>query len=84
MATPTRKELEKFLLSVLPEPPVDIQLENCGSIFLIHGVSDAGQAWLDENVGNDETQYWGKAVVCEFRYVADVAYGAIQAGLVVR
>lgn len=84
MTTPKRKELEKFILSVLPEPQVDIRLEDCGSIFLIHGVSDAGQAWLDENVGDDETQYWGKAVVCDFRYVADVVYGAIEAGLVVR
>ena len=80
----TRKQLESFVLACLPEPAVDIQIENHGSIFLIQGTSGRGQAWLDENVGNKETQYWGNAVVCEPRYVADVAYGAVEAGLVVR
>ena len=83
-ARPSRAELTEFILACLPEPPADIQFENHGSIFLIRGVSDAGQVWLDENVGNAATRYWGKAVVCEPRYVADIAHGAIEARLVVR
>ena len=81
---PSREKLEAFLLASLPSPPVDIQFENHGSIFLIRGVSDAGQAWLDENVGDDETQYFGHAIAAEPRYIADIANGAIEAGLVIR
>ena len=81
---PSREKLEAFVLASLPTPPADIQCENHGSIFLIRGVSDAGQAWLDENVGNDETQHFGNAIAAEPRYVVDIAHGAIEAGLVVR
>jgi hypothetical protein len=78
--------LEAFILAILPPepPPVDIRFENHGSIFLIRGVSDAGQTWLDENVGDDETQHFGDAIVAEPRYVADITCGAVEAGLVVR
>jgi len=80
----SRKQLEDFVLAILPPPQIDIRLENHGSLFLIRGLSEAGQAWLDENVGNDETQHWGGAIVCEPRYVADIAIGAQKAGLVIR
>lgn len=81
---PFREQLEEFLLAVLPPPQIDIALENHGSLFLIRGLSEAGRSWLDENVGGEETQYWCGAVVCEPRYVADIAIGAQHAGLVVR
>jgi hypothetical protein len=62
----------------------DIAFENHGSIVVIRGLSEAGQAWLDETVGGDETQYFGNAIVAEPRYVEAVAQGAIEAGLAVR
>lgn len=62
----------------------DIAFENHGSIILIHGLSDAGKAWLDENVGNDETQYFGSAIAAEPRYCGAILEGAISAGLKVR
>lgn len=65
-------------------PPVDLLFENYGSIFLIRGVSEFGQAWLDENIGNEETQYFAGAVVCEPRYVPDIAIGAVKDALVTR
>ncbi|MGD0307206.1 MAG: hypothetical protein ABSC71_20465 [Candidatus Acidiferrales bacterium] len=67
----------------LPEV-IDIAFENHGSIVLIRGLSDAGQTWLDEHVGNDETQYFGNAVVAEPRYCQPIIEGAISAGLAVR
>jgi hypothetical protein len=62
----------------------DICFEDHGSIFLIRGLSEVGKAWLDKNVGDEDTQHWAGAIVCEPRYVADVARGAVEAGLVVR
>ena len=72
----------------LPNPApvaeiVDIQFESHGSIVLIRGVSEAGQAWLDENVGDDETQHFGNAIAAEPRYCADIFLGARRDGLVV-
>ena len=68
-------------MAVIPFP--DIQFEAHGSVVLIRGVSEAGKAWLDENVGNDETQYFGNAIAAEPRYCPAIAEGAIEAGLVV-
>jgi hypothetical protein len=59
----------------------DIAFENHGSIVLIRGLSEAGQAWLDENVGDDETQYFGNAIAAEPRYVEPIMQGALDAGL---
>jgi hypothetical protein len=72
----------------LPNPTpvpeiVDIQFESHGSIVLIRGLSEAGQAWLDENVGNDETQYFGSAIAAEPRYCLAIILGAQREGLAV-
>jgi hypothetical protein len=63
-------------------PPVDLSFENHLSLFLIRPLSLAGKTWLDENVGDSETQTFGGAVVCEPRYVAAIHRRAIEAGLV--
>ena len=60
----------------------DLLFENHFSLYLIRAVSPAGQTWLLENVGNDETLTWGGAVVCESRFVEPIYRGAIEAGLV--
>jgi hypothetical protein len=64
--------------------PVDIQFESHGSIVLIRGLSEAGQNWLDENVGDDETQHFGNAIATEPRYCPAICQGAVEAGLRVR
>jgi hypothetical protein len=63
---------------------VDIQFESHGSIVLIRGVSEVGQSWLDENVGNGEMQRFGNAIAAEPRYCPAIYQGAVEAGLVVR
>jgi hypothetical protein len=63
--------------------PTDLIFENCGSLFLIRPVSQTGQLWLDENVGDENTLTFGGAVVCEPRYVEAIYVGAKQAGLAV-
>jgi hypothetical protein len=80
----TCKSLDSFIGAVLNGPAVDIQFENHGSIVLIHGLSEAGQVWLDENVGDSETQRFGGAIVAEPRYCLAIFMGAKDAGLMVR
>jgi hypothetical protein len=63
-------------------PTVDLFFENHGSIFLIRPVSPSGQNFLDEKVGDSETLTFGRAVVCEPRYVEAVYRGALAEGLV--
>lgn len=60
---------------------LDLVFENHFSLFLIRPVSSTGQSWLDENVGGEDTLTFGKAVVCEPRYVEAILHGAIDAGL---
>jgi hypothetical protein len=80
----TSKSLDRFIGAVLDEPAVDVQFESHGSIVLIRGVSEAGQAWLDANVGNEETQYFGIAIAAEPRYCRAIIESAKAAGLAVR
>jgi hypothetical protein len=63
--------------------PTDLIFENHFSLFLIRPVSPAGQSWLDENVGDENTLTFGGAVVCEPRYVEAIVHGTIEAGLAV-
>jgi hypothetical protein len=65
-------------------PSVDLIFENHFSLFLIRPVSPAGQTWLDENVGDENTLTFGGAVVCEPRYVKAVMRGAQSDGLEVQ
>ena len=73
----------KAIPAVLSEPTSDIAFENHGSIVLIRGVSVAGRAWLDENVGDEETQYFGNAIAAEPRYCLAIMLGAQREGLAV-
>ena len=64
-------------------PAFDLIFENHGSLFLIRPLSQIGQHWLDENVGDENTLTFGGAVVCEPRYVEGIFLGASAAGLAV-
>jgi hypothetical protein len=62
----------------------DLLLENHFSLYLIRPVSPAGQNFLDENVGDENTLTFGGAIVCEPRYIEAIWRGAIDGGLVCR
>ena len=62
----------------------DLCFDNHFSLFLIRPLSPAGQQFLDDNVGNEDTLTFGNAVVCEPRYVEAILHGAIAAGLEVQ
>ena len=69
------------LLNPTSAAEIDIQFEFHGSIILIRGLSEAGQAWLDENVGNEQTQYLGTPIAAEPRYCPAIFQGAQRDGL---
>lgn len=58
----------------------DLSIQNEGSIFLLRGLTDAGKAWIAENIP-DDAQHFGGAVVVEHRYIGDIAQGAANDGL---
>jgi hypothetical protein len=61
----------------------DFALQNHGSICLLSPLTDQAEEWLGENVVNDETQFWGRAIVVEPRYVEDLVIGIYGEGLTV-
>jgi hypothetical protein len=67
-----------------PMSTPDLVFENHGSLFLVRPVSSAGQTWLDENVGDENTLTFGGAIVCEPRYIENICHGATADGLVCR
>jgi hypothetical protein len=59
----------------------DLEIRNEGSIFLVYIRTDAGAAWLGENLDDPEMQFWSGALVVEHRYIQDIVNGAIESGL---
>ena len=62
---------------------VDFTVNNQGTIFILTGITDSCKAWIEEHVGNDETQAWGKdGIVVEHRYIQDIVNGLQAEGFV--
>lgn len=60
---------------------LDIRVADHGSLVVIAGVSVKGEEWLAANLDPD-AQRWGvNGWVVEPRYVQDIVYGAMDAGL---
>lgn len=66
----------------ISEPFIDVKVQNEGSIFLFHPLTEAGKDWIKENIDND-AQFFGDALVVEHRYAGDIAHGMQGDGLVV-
>ena len=65
----------------VPEFPSDLLFENHGSVMLLRTGTDAGRAWVAENVGHEDWQEYAGGIACEPRYVGPVIEGAIADGL---
>lgn len=57
----------------------DIFVNNHGSILIFVPASEAGQDWIEENIGHG--MRWAGGVVVEPRYADDIISGAINDGL---
>lgn len=59
----------------------DLEIQNEGSIFLVHIRTDTGAAWLVEHVDMESAMHFGGALVVEHRMIEDLVMGAIDSGL---
>lgn len=57
----------------------DVIVTNDGSLMLFAPQNDDVRQWLHDNVSED-SQWFGGALVVEYRYAADLAMGLGQAG----
>lgn len=62
---------------------MDFYFANHGSIALLTPLTDAAQAWVDEHIRSEETQFFGAGVVIEPRYAGDILRGLQNDGLTV-
>ena len=62
----------------------DFELQDEGSIVVLHPRNDAAGDWLYEHLDSSEIQWWGGGVVIEPRYLADILEGIKADGLDVK
>lgn len=60
----------------------DVTIANHGSIVLVTPMTKAAKKWIDANV-SDESQWFGKSLVVEPRYVENLVEGMQGEGLTV-
>jgi hypothetical protein len=58
----------------------DVTIENHGTIFLFRLNTDAAEEWVNTYV-QDDAQFWGGALVVEYRYAGGLAAGMEADGL---
>jgi hypothetical protein len=78
---PSRKQIEEFVLAVLPTP-LDFSFENHGSLCLLRPLTPFAVEWVNENIGqnNGFQPYW-PTVVIEPRYCEAIFEGIAADGL---
>lgn len=59
----------------------DFEVQNEGTILVLHPLNDAAREWIDEHLYTEQTQWWGGGIVIEHRYVEDILDGIDGAGL---
>lgn len=59
----------------------DIVIENHGSIILFRPLCRQAKQWLQDSTQAEDWQWFGGALAVEPRYAADLAEGAMDAGL---
>jgi len=69
------------LAKIISHP--DLTFSGSGSVYLLIPHTDAGREWIDQNVYAEDYQYIGSGIAVEWRYVDDIANGAMNDGLTV-
>lgn len=63
--------------------PIDITIENHGTLYLLRPHTEPAHSWITENIDPSAT-FYGGALVVEPRYVEDIAIGMSADGLIIR
>lgn len=74
---------DSFAVSGSSPTQSDFLVQNEGSIFLLHPLSESARDWIEEYLPEDRMTFGG-AIVVEHRYIADIVRGAQLDGLVIR
>jgi hypothetical protein len=74
---------DSFAVSGSSPTGPDFLVQNEGSIFLLHPLTESARDWVHKNLSEDRMTF-GDAVVVEHRYIAHVVRGARADGLVLR
>jgi len=61
---------------------IDFEISGDGTVYLLHPLTGAARTWIAEHLPAD-TMRLG-AVAIEWRYIGEIASGAIDDGLVAR
>jgi len=61
----------------------DVKIDNQGTIWMFHPLSETAKQWVDENVNLETYQWMGPRFAVEHRYVTDLVQGMRAAGLTV-
>ncbi len=59
----------------------DVKIENCGTLFMFEPVTAEAKEWVDENLGLESWQWFGKRFAVEHRYAGDLIDGMAGDGL---
>lgn len=59
----------------------DLSVQNEGTIFLLRPLTDAGAAWIGENLVAEDVQWFGDALCVEHRYIGEIVQAAQEYGL---
>jgi len=60
---------------------VDIELDKAGVLVLFTPLTEAGRNWIENNVSDDNQQWYAGSLVCELRYAFNLAQGMLDDGL---
>lgn len=61
--------------------PLDVTVENHGSLFLFSPYTQAAKDWIADNVQIEEYMRLGLNFACEHRFAQALIQGMIEAGL---
>lgn len=64
----------------MPDQGQDFLVENHGTIYLLHPLSEAAKGWAQEHLPED-AMTWGSAVVVEHRFIGPIIEGIKIEGL---
>jgi hypothetical protein len=65
-----------------PTKMPDFYVQNEGTIFLLHPLTEEATFWIENNIPADALR-WGDTVVVEHRYISDIIIGIERDGLVI-
>lgn len=61
-------------------PTADLEFTNHGTIITVEPLTEAGKAWIADNIPSD-AQKWQGAICMEPRYAWDIYRGALNDGI---